>query len=43
VQNEAKDEFFQNQKFFTPLKSFLPPLFCPEGIWCEKTMKNVIL
>ena len=27
MQIEAENELFKNQKFFTPLKSFLPPFF----------------
>ena len=30
MQIEAENDLFKNQKFFTPLKSFLPPFFNDE-------------
>ena len=45
VQIEAENEFFKNQKFFTPLKSFLPPpvFFNDEvwSLWCKNEKKHL--
>ena len=38
VQMKAEYSYFTNQKFFTPLTSFLPPLFSLENsLWSDKS------
>ena len=36
VQNDTEDWIFKMQKFFTPLKSFLPHFFYPRWSFCQK-------